>query len=69
MKFGIFFIWDSEWFYLNNSLIIISREKQKALRNIRSLEKRLRDATTIAEETQKQANNYKEQVKKYFCRI
>jgi hypothetical protein len=54
---------------LNNSLIIISREKQKALRNIRSLEKRLRDATTIAEETQKQANNYKEQVKKYFCRI
>jgi len=54
---------------LNNSFIIISREKQKASRNIRSLEKRLRDATTIAEETQKQANNYKEQVKKYFGRI
>jgi len=42
---------------------MIYREKQKALRSIRTFEKRLRDATTAAEETEKLANNYKEQVK------
>jgi len=43
---------------------MIYREKQKAIRNIRTLERRLREATTAAEETEKLANNYKEQVKK-----
>jgi hypothetical protein len=38
------------------------RDKQKALRSIRSLEKRVRDATTTADDTQKLVNNYKEQV-------
>jgi chaperonin cofactor prefoldin len=48
---------------------MIYREKQKALRSTRTLEKRLRDATTAAEETEKLANNYKEQVKtkRFFC--
>jgi len=42
---------------------MIYREKQKVLRSIRTLERRLRDATTAAEETEKLANSYKEQVK------
>jgi hypothetical protein len=44
-------------------VLIIFREKQKAYRSMRSLEKRLRDAVTVNEEAQKTANSYKEQVR------
>jgi hypothetical protein len=43
---------------------IFSREKQKAYRNNRLLDKRLRDALAAAEESQRLANSYKEQVRK-----
>ncbi len=62
MKFGMYFISNFELF----EFLMISREKQKALRSIRLLEKRLRDATTAAEDTEKLASNYKEQVRKKF---
>jgi len=44
-------------------VLIIFREKQKAYRSMRLLEKRLRDAVTVGEEAQKTANSYKEQVR------
>ncbi|CAF4101064.1 unnamed protein product [Rotaria sp. Silwood2] len=45
------------------------REKQKASRNARLLEKRLRDAFTVTEETQKSANYYKEEFEKADGRL
>lgn len=39
-----------------------SREKQKISRSVRTLEKRLRDSTGLADESRKQADAYKEQV-------
>ncbi|CAF4451731.1 unnamed protein product, partial [Adineta steineri] len=45
------------------------RERQKALRNVRSLEKRLREAGIVVEEAQKQVNSYREQVQYYNNRI
>ena len=38
------------------------REKQRASRTIRTLEKRVRDATTAADDAQKSVHHYKEQV-------
>ena len=50
----------------------ISREKQKISRSVRTLEKRLRDATGLADESRKQLEAYKEQVKnkqKILCSL
>jgi hypothetical protein len=44
----------------------ISREKQKVSRSVRTLEKRLRDAAGLADESRKQAEAYKEQVMNNF---
>jgi hypothetical protein len=44
-------------------LFSISREKQKVSRSVRTLEKRLRDAAGLADESRKQADAFKEQVK------
>lgn len=38
-------------------------EKQKISRTVRNLEKRLRDATALADEARKQADAYKDQVR------
>ncbi|CAF1027431.1 unnamed protein product [Rotaria sordida] len=45
------------------------REKQKAYRNIRFFEKRLREASAAAEETQKSANYFKEEFEKSDVRL
>ncbi|CAF3703620.1 unnamed protein product [Adineta steineri] len=45
------------------------RERQKALRNVRSLEKRLREAGIVVEEAQKQVNSYREQLDKANVRV
>ncbi|CAF0782742.1 unnamed protein product [Adineta ricciae] len=45
------------------------REKQKALRNVRLLEKRLREAAIVIEEAQKQVNSYREQLDKSNMRL
>ncbi|CAF1499871.1 unnamed protein product [Rotaria magnacalcarata] len=45
------------------------RERQKAYRNVRLLEKRLREASTIAEETQKTGNYYKEEFERADARL
>ncbi len=45
---------------------VFFREKQKISRSVRTLEKRLRDATGLADESRKQADAYKEQVKIRF---
>ncbi|CAF4624137.1 unnamed protein product [Rotaria socialis] len=45
------------------------RERQKASRNVRLLEKRLREASAIAEETQKTGNYYKEEFEKADVRL
>ncbi len=44
----------------------ISREKQKVSRSVRTLEKRLRDAAGLADESRKHAEAYKEQVMNNF---
>jgi len=43
---------------------MIYREKQKALRSIRTFEKRLREVTATAEEADKAVLSYREQVGK-----
>ncbi|CAF3944624.1 unnamed protein product, partial [Didymodactylos carnosus] len=48
---------------LEEQLDVEVREKQKFTRSMRSIEKRLREAVSIAEESKKQADTYKEQVK------
>ncbi|CAF4729492.1 unnamed protein product [Rotaria sp. Silwood1] len=45
------------------------REKQKISRSVRTLEKRLRDATAIADESRKQSDAYKEQAEKASVRV
>ncbi|CAM4789251.1 unnamed protein product [Rotaria magnacalcarata] len=45
------------------------REKQKLIRSIRTIEKRLRDATALADESRKQADVYKEQSEKAGMRV
>jgi len=48
----------------NYYLFNINREKQKVSRTVRTLEKRLRDAAGLADESRKQADAYKEQVQR-----
>ena len=48
---------------------IFSREKQKVSRSVRLLEKRLRDAAGLADESRKQADAYKEQAEKASLRV
>lgn len=43
--------------------VLFFREKQKISRSVRTLEKRLRDAAGLADESRKQADAYKEQVR------
>ncbi|CAF1035648.1 unnamed protein product [Rotaria sordida] len=45
------------------------REKQKISRSVRTLEKRLRDATAVADESRKQSDAYKEQAEKASVRV
>ncbi|CAF3282352.1 unnamed protein product [Rotaria sp. Silwood2] len=45
------------------------REKQKISRTVRTLEKRLRDAAALADESRKQADGYKEQAEKGSVRV
>ncbi len=47
-------------------LIFFFREKQKISRSVRTLEKRLRDAAGLADESRKQADAHKEQVNEYW---
>lgn len=42
------------------------REKQRISRSVRTLEKRLRDATGLSEETRKQADAFKDQVRLFI---
>ncbi len=61
MKFSKLF--NNENISIYGLLLFISREKQRALRTIHTLEKRARDATTATDDdTQKLVHSYKEQV-------
>jgi hypothetical protein len=48
---------------VSNDSFFVNREKQKISRSVRTLEKRLRDATAIADESRKQADANKEQAR------